>query len=80
MFVEVDRKKDAGRYWVMGTARMWVIIERENQSGGEDIAHHNLCTVMQKTALHLLSHKEAGEVPSHKLFYGEKEFWEIISL
>lgn len=53
---------------------------RENQSGGEDIAHHILCTALQKAALCLLSHKEAGEVPSHKLFYGGKEFWEIISL
>lgn len=52
---------------------------RENQSD-EDIAHHILCTALQKAASHLLFQKETGQVPSHKLFYAGKEFWEIISL
>lgn len=61
----------------METDRVWVIMERISL---EDIAHHTLCTALQKAALRSLSHKEAVEFPSHKLFCAGKKLWQIISL
>lgn len=53
---------------------------RQNQSGGEDIAHHTLCPALQSAASHSRSHKEAVEVPRNKLLYAGKELWQMISV